>query len=251
MRTAGVIGTSLILLFCSISCAHARTAEYCPTPSVQTLIAWYHTAYPDKPLRYSPRNSAIYHPFAVFRTQQPPIHWIGLAWLSPESGALFAVNCDGRPLAARSDGAIGKISAGPALPVLGQTVMAEYVDAETGDCVHDSIEILTLRDGNIVSLWKHGYRQGMNVTDAKTHFNGFVTENYAVSFSDDGKTIQVTGKILAYSYRKDGSQSPMPSSSKTLPAETWHWNASTLRFLPEKRYPQPGLCVNPDRSSAK
>lgn len=240
---ARAIGISLMaVLFCACCGTRVQAAEVCHTPTPQALIDWYNTTHPEQRLRYSPRNSLIYHPIEVFQTDRPRINWIGLAWLSPEWGALFAANCAGQPLAALSVGAVGKIMAGPVLPALGQTVMFVYVDKETGDCVHDSAEIAALKDGKLISLWKHAYKQGMNVGSSRRPFNGFITHNYAVNFGADGQTIQVSGKVLAYPYRKDGSQSPTATATKTLPAETYHWYPKTLRFLPQQRYRQPAPC---------
>lgn len=237
------IGISLMaVLFCVCCGRSTQAAEVCHTPTPQALIDWYNTTHPEQRLRYSPQNSLIYHPIEVFQTDQPRINWIGLAWLSPEWGALFAANCAGQPLTALSVGAVGKIMAGPVLPALGQTVMFVYVDKETRDCVHDSAGIAALKDGKIITLWRHAYKQGMNVGDSKRPFNGFITHNYVVNFGADGQTIQVSGKIMEYAYRKDGSQSPTPVAAKTLPAETYHWNAGRLRFVPAEHYPQTAAC---------
>jgi len=249
---ARTIGISLMaVLFCACCGTRVQAAEVCHTPTPQALITWYNTTHPEQRLRYSQQNSLIYHPIEVFQTERPRINWIGLAWLSPEWGTLFAANCDGEPLAALSVGAVGKIMAGPVLPALGQTVMFVYVDKETSDCVHDSIDIVAVKDGRIISLWRHGYKQGMNVGHSKMPFNDFITQNYAVNFGDDGQTIQVAGKVLAYPYRKDGSQSPTPSATNTLPAETYHWDPKSLRFLPEQHYRQTAPCVLSDRPSTK
>jgi len=249
---AWIICISLMVLMC---CAgydtRVQAAENCHTPAPQTLIKWYNSTYPEKLLRYSVQNSLIYHPIEVFQTQQPHINWIGLAWLSPESGALFAADCDGKPLAAISVGAIGKIMAGPVVPVLGQTVMFIYVDKETRDCVHDSADIAALEDGKIISLWSHTYKQGMNTGDPKHPARSFITHNFAVTLGDDGQTIRVTGLIQEYTYRKDGSQSPIPSTTIPLPAETYHWDANKLRFIPEREYPLAVACVLSGRSGAK
>ncbi|MGH8377862.1 MAG: hypothetical protein ACRER7_02815, partial [Gammaproteobacteria bacterium] len=139
----GIIGISLIFLSACIGYGtSAEASETCHTPTPQILINWYDSTHPEKPLHYSQQNSAIYHPISIFKSDSPRLHWIGLAWLSPVWGALFAVDCDGRPLSAVSKGAVGKISAGPVLPALGQTIMFEYVDQETTGCVHDSIGIV-------------------------------------------------------------------------------------------------------------
>ena len=243
MHKTRIFGNSLIaLVFCACCSVGARAAEICHTPEPQTLIAWFQSAYPRTDLHYSPKNSLIYHPIEVFQTERPRLNWIGLAWLSPEWGALFAANCAGQPLAARSVGAVGKIMAGPVLPTLGQTVMFIYVDKETSACVHDSAEIAALKDGKIISLWRHGYKQGMNIGGSKTPSNEFITQNYAMDFRNNGQTIRVSGKALAYAYRKDGSQSPIPNTTKILPAEFYNWNPKTLRFLPQQRYRQPAPC---------
>ncbi|OYV90877.1 MAG: hypothetical protein B7Z73_05795, partial [Planctomycetia bacterium 21-64-5] len=134
---------------------------------------------------------------------------------------------------------------------LGQTVMFVYVDKETSDCVHDSAEIAALKDGKLISLWRHGYKQGMNVGGSKRPFNGFITQNYAVDFGDHGQSLRVSGKIREYAYRKDGSQSTTPVAAKTLPAEIYHWDTKTLRFLPQQRYRQPAPCDTNDWHGTK
>ncbi|MGH8397392.1 MAG: hypothetical protein ACRETA_04005 [Gammaproteobacteria bacterium] len=252
MRTSRIVATCLaLLLLCIGFSVNAQASETCHTPTPQTLIDWYNSTYPEKPLRYSRQNSAIYHPISIFETDSPRLHWIGLAWLSPVWGALFAVDCDGKPIAAVSEGAVGKISAGPVLPRLGQTIMFEYVDLETVECVHDSIGIVALKDGEIISLWKHGYRQGMTVVGHATTFRGFVSRDYSVSFDASGQTIRMTGKFLGYPYLKDGSQAAMPSATKALPEETYHWDARMLRYLPEKSYAQSKACIDLNWPGAK
>ncbi len=219
-----------------------QAAENCHTPTPQALIKWYDSAHPQAHLRYSPQNSLIYHPIEVFQTQQPHINWIGLAWLSPEWGALFAADCAGKPLAAISVGAVGKIMAGATLPVLGQSVMFIYVDKETKDCVHDSADFVVLHDSKIISLWSHTYKQGMNTGDPKISPSRFVTHNYSVTFSHDGQTIRVSGLVQDYAYRKDGSQSSFPGATTSVPVETYHWDAKKMHFIPEQNYPQIPVC---------
>ncbi|MGH8401233.1 MAG: hypothetical protein ACRESU_09040, partial [Gammaproteobacteria bacterium] len=169
----------------------------------------------------------------------------------PVSGALFATDCTGKPLSAVSEGAIGKLSAGPTLPGLGQTVLVEYVDRETNDCVHDSISIVALQNGKLITLWKHDDKQGMNSTGSSKAFHGFVSRNYTVRVADDGRTIQITGVLSAYPYLKDGSQSTMPTASETLPAESYRWDAKKIRFMPQAKYRKFKPCVRSDRPSAK
>lgn len=243
MRAAKLLAVSLMLLLSVWFSTAVRAAELCHTPTPQTLINWYHATYPHPRLRYDPDNSAIYHPVATFQTASPQLTWIGLAWLSPVWGALFAVNCDGQPLAAVSNGAIGKLTAGPDLPGLGQTVLAEYVDHETADCVHDSIEIAAFSHGKLVSLWKHESRQGMNVAGKGSAFRGFISRNFVLRVDPDGQTLQLSGRRSAYPYLKDGAQSATASASEALPAETYHWDAGKLRFVPHAHYRQFKTCV--------
>jgi hypothetical protein len=244
------IGLAALLLWACYG-MRAPAAEICHTPTPQTLISWYGATYPQIPLRYSHQNSLIYHPIEVFQTGNPRVNWIGLAWLSPEWGALFAADCEGRPLAAVSVGAIGKIKAGPELPVLGQTVMFIYVDKETSDCVHDSAEIVALQDGKIISLWRHTYKQGMNAADPTDSHKSFITHNYAVTFGGDGQTIRVSGLAQEFAYRTDGTQSSIPSASKTLASETYRWNADSRRFVPAGKYSYYGVCAAGDLSIMK
>lgn len=220
----------------------AHAAESCHRPSPQALIAWYQHAHPEKPLRYSRKESAIYHPISILRSDQPAVYWTGLAWLAPESGALFAVTCAGTVLDGIPTGAIGKLSPGPTLPALGQSVMFVYVDKETADCVHDAIQIAALKDNKIISLWEHGYNQGMNVPASGAAPRRFISETYAASFGGDGRTLKITGVRTAYPYLKDGSQAPVPDASATLPTETYHWDAGALRFIPEKHYRKSSVC---------
>jgi hypothetical protein len=228
-----------------------HAAELCHAPTPKTLINWYRSTHPHQPLHYDPKNSAIYHPVATLRTTSPQLTWIGLAWLSPVSGALFAADCDGKPLAAISEGAIGKLIAGPTLPGLGETVMVEYVDHETADCVHDSIGIMALHDGKIISLWKHDDKQGMNVVGSGKALHGFVSRNYAVNFDSAGQMIRVTGKLVAYLFLKDGSQSATPSATQILPAESYRWDAKKLRFMPEGKYRHFTACLRSDWPNLK
>lgn len=243
MRTFATFTLGLWLLCaCGLFTAPAHAAKLCHRPSPQALIAWYNHTHPEKSLSYSPGNSAIYHPISILRTDKPAVYWIGLAWLSPESGALFAVSCDGTPVDGVSTGAIGKLSTGPVLAELGQSVMFVYVNKETGDCVHDTIQIAALKDNKIISLWEHGYNQGLNIPASSTTPKRFVSETYAVSFGDNGRILQITGILAAYPYHKDGSQASVPAATKALPTETYHWDASALHFLPEKRYRQASIC---------
>jgi len=226
------------------ACFATRThaAELCHRPSPQTLINWYNSSHPDNPLHYDVRNSAIYHPISILRTNQPTVYWIGLAWLSPVSGALFVINCAGQPLDGVAVGAIGNLSPGPALPELGQTVMLVYVNKETAECVHDSIQIAALKDNKIISLWEHDYNQGLNVVaHGKSH--RFIAENYSVSFVDRGLTLRLDGVRAVYAYLKDGSQAPAPFITQMFETETWHWSASALRFIPEKHYSSLPACA--------
>lgn len=243
MHKTRIFGNSLIaLVFCACCSVGARAAEICHTPEPQTLIAWFQSAYPRTDLHYSPKNSLIYHPIEVFQTERPRLNWIGLAWLSPEAGALFAARCDGRPIAGRATGAIGKLAAGPVLPGLGQTVMLQYVGRETDNCVHDAVEIAALHNGEIISLWRHGFNQGLNVPGSGKAPKMFVSEIYAVSYSGHGLTVRISGTRAVYPYLKNGSQSPRPSTARTLNTETYHWDPKTLRFLPQQRYRQPAPC---------
>lgn len=239
LRT-GLVLTALLFWQC---CGAVQAAENCHTPEPQVLIGWYHSHYPHQPLRYSAKNSLIYHPIEVFQTSQPHINWIGLAWLSPEWGALFAANCEGQPLAAVSVGAIGKIMAGPVVPVLGQTVMFIYVARETRECVHDSADIVALKDGKIISLWSHAYKQGMNIGTKDHPRTAFVTHNYTVRFGDTGRSIHVSGLVQKYPYYKDGTQSSTPSATRALPEEHYHWDAKRLQFVAEHDYPQTAPCT--------
>lgn len=243
MHTFATLTLALLLLCAGgLYTTPVQAAELCHRPAPQTLIAWYNRAHPDKPLRYSPKNSAIYHPISILRTDRPTVYWMGLAWLSPESGALFAVNCDGRPMDGMPTGAIGKLSMGPVLAELGQSVMLVYVDRETGDCVHDTVQIAALKYNKITSLWEHGYNQGMNVPASGATPRRFISETYSVSFGDDGLTLRISGVRAAYAYLKDGSQASVPVSTEALPVETWHWDATGLRFIPDKRYRQASVC---------
>ncbi|MGB9430390.1 MAG: hypothetical protein WCC11_11055 [Gammaproteobacteria bacterium] len=226
----------MLLLSCVCFSARAHAAELCHRPSPQTLIAGYNDAHPGKHLHYSPRNSAIYHPISILRTNQPFVNWVGLAWLSPVSGALFAVNCAGTPVDAVSVGAIGKLSAGPVLPELGETVIVIYVTKETGDCVHDSIRIAALQNGKIIPLWIHGYNQGVNVPASGVAPRHFISETYAVSFGDHDQTLRIDGTRASYPYLKNGSQSPLPSTTQSLESETYHWDPTKLSFMPDTHY---------------
>ncbi|MGH8280555.1 MAG: hypothetical protein ACRERZ_00035, partial [Gammaproteobacteria bacterium] len=85
---------------------------------------------------------------------------------------------------------------------------------------------------------------------AKT-FHGFISRDYTASFDASGQTIRMTGNLLAYPYRKDGSQAAAPSATKALPDETYHWDTRTRRFLPEKGYAQPKACIHTDWPSVK
>ena len=220
-----------------------QAAELCHRPAPEALITWYNHAHPQKPLRYSQKDSAIYHPISILRTDQPAVYWIGLAWLAPVSGALFAVRCDGSVIDASPVGAIGKLSAGPVLLELGQSVMFVYVNKETGDCVNNAIQIAALKDNKIISLWEHGYNQGMMVPASGTTPKSFASRNYAVSFSEDQRTLQITGMLATYPYHKDGSQASVPAATQALPAESYHWDASALHFIPEKHYRPLSVCL--------
>ena len=224
-----------LLCACGLFTAPVLAAELCHRPSPQALIAWYNHTYPEKSLRYSPGNSAIYHPISILRTDKPAVYWIGLAWLAPESGALFAVSCDGTPVNGVPTGAIGKLSHGPVMQELGQSVMLVYVNKETGNCVHDAIQIAALKDNKIISLWEHGYNQGLNVA-TKGKLKNFIAENYTLNVEDNGLTLRLRGARAVYAYLKDGSQASVPSATQSLETETWHWDASKLRFIPERPY---------------
>lgn len=252
MTSARVLALGIVLCGIGMQCAHrAAAAELCHRPAPQTLINWYRNTHRRPPLHHDPKNSAIYHPVATLRTASPPLTWIGLAWLSPVSGALFAVGCDGNPVAAMSHGAIGKLGAGPTLPGFGQTVMLEYVDRETDRCVHDSIEIAAFRQGDIRTLWRHESKQGMNVTSGKSQFHGFVSRTYHVDIGRDGKTIHVTGELAAYRFLKNGAQSAMPDDTVTLPAEAYRWDEKKTSFVAQGRYRQFKPCVSSGWPSAK
>lgn len=212
-----------------------RAAELCHRPPPQTLIAWYNHTHPQNLLHYDPKNSAIYHPISILRTQQPSAYWIGLAWLAPTSGALFAVRCDGSVIDASPVGAIGKLSPGPELPELGETATLVYVSQETRECVHDSIQISALKDNKILTVWQHAYNQGRNVT-VQGKLKNFITENYTLTAADGGLTLRLSGERAIYAYSKDGFQASVPSATQSLETETWHWDANKLRFIPEKYY---------------
>ena len=245
------IGGLVLLWFGAGVATRVQAAELCKTATPQTLIAWYNKTHPRQSLRYDAKNSAIYHPIAMFRTSVPHLTWIGLGWLSPIWGAVFATDCSGNPLAAVSDGAVGKLAAGPTLPQTGQTVRVEYADKETPACVHDSVELLAFKHNRIARLWQHELKQGMNVMHGKTGFRGFVTRNYRVQFLDDGRTLKLTGQLTAYPELKNGRQSGTPSATKTLPTEIYQWNAKKLRFVPQANYPRYKACVTPDWPTQK
>lgn len=243
MRTIFKLTFSLCLLCAGGLCsARVRAAQGCHRPAPQTLISWYNRTHPDRPLQYSPKNSAIYHPISILRTDRPAVYWMGLAWLAPESGALFAVSCDGTPVDGISTGAIGKLSMGPGLAELGQSVMFVYVNRETGDCVHDGVRIAALKDNKIISLWEHGYNQGLNVPASGATPRRFISDTYAVSFGDDGRTLKITGVRAAYTFLNDGSQASAPESTAALATETYHWDAGRLRFISDRPYRQSSVC---------
>ncbi|MDE2460663.1 MAG: hypothetical protein KGL98_05385 [Gammaproteobacteria bacterium] len=219
-----------------------HAAELCHRPPPQTLIAWYNHTHPQNPLHYDPKNSAIYHPISILRSQQPSAYWIGLAWLAPTSGALFAIECNGSVIDASPVGAIGKLSPGPVLPELGETVMPVYVSRESRDCVHDSIQIAALKDNKIMVVWQHGYNQGLNVT-AQGKLKNFIAENYTLTAADGGLTLRLSGERATYAYLEDGSQASVPFKTQSLEAETWHWDAGKLRFVPEKAYRSSPACT--------
>ena len=233
---------AVLLLLCLYLNVPAHAAEICHRPAPHTLITWFNRTHPQAPLHYDPRNSAIYHPISILRTDQPPAYWIGLAWLAPESGALFAIKCDGSVMDASAVGAIGKLSAGPRLPQLGQTVVLVYLGKETRECVHDEVQIVGLRNNKIISLWQHGYRQGLNVT-VNGRPRSFLSENYTLDFAEHGLTLRLRGVRASYAYLRDGSQASVPSATETLEAETWRWDSGRLRFVPEKPYKPLPVCV--------
>lgn len=241
-RAAWIIGAGVLLLACLLLGTHARAAEPCHRPQPHTLISWYNKTHPHKPLHYDPKNSAIYHPVSMLRTRTPSLYWIGLAWLAPESGALFALQCDGTPVDGIPTGAIGKLSAGPKLPRLGQTVMLVYVGRETHECVHDDIRIVALKDNKIISLWTHGYNQGINVAASGSKPRQFISENYTVKFENQGQTIRISGVRAAYPYLKNGNQASSPTATKSLLAETYHWDAQTLHYTPQGTYTPRPVC---------
>ena len=233
---------AMLLLLCLCANMPAHAAEICHRPEPHTLIAWYNRTHPRAPLHYDPRNSAIYHPISILRTEQPAAYWIGLAWLAPESGALFAVKCDGSVMHASAVGAIGKLSAGPRLPELGQTVVLVYLGKETRECVHDDVQIVGLQHNKIASVWQHGYNQGLNIT-IKGKPRRFVSENYTLDFAEHGLTLQLSGVRASYAYLRDGSQASVPSATEILKTETWHWDSGKLRFVPERPYKRLPVCT--------
>lgn len=242
ISTVVLMITGLLLGSCLFSSARAQAAESCHRPPPETLIAWYNKTHAKAPLNYNMRGSAIYHPISILRTENPVTYWIGLAWLFPQSGALFAVNCAGTILDGISTGAIGHLVLGPKLPEVGQSVMIVYVDKETSSCVHDAVKITALKNNRIISLWTHGYNQGINVAATDGKPRQFVRETYDLKLSDDQQTLSISGLRASYSFLKDGNQAPNPSAAETLPVETYHWNAKTLSYLPAKPYPQSAPC---------
>lgn len=243
MRTTAGLSFALCLACAGgLYTTPAHAAQPCHRPQPQTLIAWYKHTHPQEPLHYDPKNSAIYHPISILHTDRPSVYWMGLAWLAPESGALFAVSCDGTPVAGMPTGAIGRLSPGPVLAELGPSVMLVYVSKETGDCVQDAVQIVALKDNKIISLWEHGYNQGLNVPASGATPRGFISETYALSFTDNGRTLRISGRRAAYAYHQDGSQASVPAAAKALPTETYHWDASARRFIPEEHYRQPSAC---------
>ncbi|MGH8279623.1 MAG: hypothetical protein ACRETQ_08695 [Gammaproteobacteria bacterium] len=242
-RTTAIVLLGVATLFgvCALSEARAA-AEACHRPTPTTLIAWYNHAHAQQPLNYNAQGSAIYHPISILRTHEPAVYWIGLAWLFPQSGALFAVTCAGDILDGMPSGAIGKLEPGPKLPETGESAMLVYVNKETPDCVHDAIRITALNDRKIITLWEHGYNQGINIAPSGAHPREFIAENFRLEFADAGRTLYISGTRTTYPYLANGRQSGTPSSSKTLARETWHWNAGKLRFLPEKSYRPRPVC---------
>lgn len=234
----------VLLVSASVFSLNLHAAELCHLPPPHTLIAWYHHTHPQNPLHYDAKHSAIYHPISILRTDKPAVYWIGLAWLAPVSGALFAVRCDGSVIDASPVGAIGKLSSGPVLPELGETVMLVYVSHETRDCVHDSIQIATLKDNKILNVWQHGYNQGLNVT-AQGKLKNFIAENYTLTTADGGLTLRLSGERASYAYLEDGSQAPVPFKTQSLATETWHWDAGKLHFIPERPYRVLPVCSAP------
>lgn len=232
-----------MLLFCAglFGSTRAQAAELCHRPTPRTLIDWYNQTHAQAPLNYDAKGSAIYHPISILRTEQPVIYWIGLAWLFPQSGALFAVNCAGQVLDGISTGAIGHLVLGPDLPQAGQSVAIVYVNKETSECVHDAMKIAALKDAKIISLWDHGYNQGINVAASHARPRQFITENYTVSFADRGLTLHISGVRKVYPF-ENGRQSAVASSTETIPSETYQWDAHTERFAPQDNYPPRPVC---------
>lgn len=241
--TWALVATGLLFCACVSLSSRAQAAELCHRPTPEALIAWYNKTHAKTPLNYNAKGSAIYHPISILHTEDPVTYWIGLAWLFPQSGALFAVNCQGTILDGIPTGAIGHLILGPKLPEVGQSVMIVYVEKETSSCVHDAVKIMALKDKHMIPLWTHGYNLGINLPEADGKPRRFTKETYKLELSDDQRTLSISGLRATYPYLKSGNQATIPSASETLPAETYHWNAKTLRYLPTKPYPESQTCV--------
>lgn len=245
------VASGLLLCICLSLNPPAQAAELCHRPTPEALIAWYNKTHAREPLNYNAKGSAIYHPISILRTENPVTYWIGLAWLFPQSGALFAVNCKGTILDGIPTGAIGHLIPGPKLPEVGQSVMIVYVEKETGSCVHDAVKIMALKNDKMIPLWTHGYNLGINLPAADGKPRRFTKETYKLELSDDQRTLSIGGLRATYPYLKSGNQAKIPSASETLPAETYHWDAKALRYLPAKPYPQLRPCSITETPSTK
>lgn len=241
VRASVLLGLGLLLCAYLVIGTRARAAETCNRPAPKTLIDWYNKAHAQAPLDYNARGSAIYHPISILRTEKPVVYWIGLAWLFPQSGALFAVNCAGTILDGMPTGAIGHLDLGPRLPQVGQSVTIVYVNKETGRCVHDGIRILALKANKIVTLWDHGYNQGINVAASHAQARQFIAENYNVDVTDHGLRLEISGVRKTFPF-ENGRQSSVASSTETIAIETYQWDAKALRYTPKAKYAPRPIC---------
>ena len=166
-----------------------------------------------------------------FTSSDSAIHWLSIGWEGPIDGLLFAVNCDGNAIDAKEIGSVEKISAGPTVPDLGETVLVNYTDGTGTGAIHKSYSLYALGASKLVQLWTHtsfegDYEVGLQDDDGEeTTF--YIDKINAETIELSGvRKINITPKGLKPDAGRNGDKTHIDRIK-----ETYCWNQVKKVYL--------------------
>jgi hypothetical protein len=159
------------------------------------------------------------------------IRWLSIGWEGPIDGILFAANCDGNAIDAKEIGSVEKISAGPTISGLGETVLVNYTDGTGTGAIHKSYSLYMLDGSKLTQLWTHSsfegdYAVGLQGDDGEEttfHIDKINAETIELSGL---RKISITPKGLEPYPERDGDKTHIDRIK-----ETYCWNQAKKTYL--------------------